>query len=84
MAIVVVIHELSKKRTLTGCANSGENAMTIRDEKDKRVYMLSGNTAGIKPGDRMTLQGKKIKPNGSNTLTWETKKITKDFGACQP
>ena len=46
--------------------------------------MLSGNTAGIKPGDRMTLQGKKIKPNSSNTLTWETKKITKDFGACQP
>jgi hypothetical protein len=34
--------------------------------------------AGIKPGDRMTLQGKKIKPKDANkTLVWETKKINK-------
>ena len=82
---VVVIHRSSAKRAITGCVNSGENEMTLTDEKDKKSYALSGNTAGIKPGDRMTLQGKKIKmKDAAKTLIWETKKISKDFGVCQP
>jgi hypothetical protein len=80
---VVVIHK-SKNSKITGCTSSGGGGMILTNEKDKRVYMLSGNTADIKPGDRMTLQGKKLKASGSNTLTWETKKTTKDFGVCQP
>jgi hypothetical protein len=33
----------------------------------------------------MTLKGKKIKPKyASKTLVWQTKKITRDFGVCQP
>jgi hypothetical protein len=58
----VVIHESSKKRSITGCVTPAENGMSVTDEKDKRYYALSGDTADIKPGDRMTLQGKKIKP----------------------
>jgi len=33
--------------------------MSVTDEKDKRIYALSGNTTDIKPGDRVTLRGKK-------------------------
>lgn len=59
--------------------------MTVTDDKDKQIYALSGNTTGIKPGDRMRLQGKKVKSNGADkTLVWEAKAVTKDFGACQP
>ena len=48
---VVVIHESSNlKRTTTGCVSSGENGISVRDEKDKRIYALSGNTAGIRAG----------------------------------
>jgi hypothetical protein len=80
---IVAIH-YSKKRTITGCVNSGENGMTVTDEKDKQIYALSGETTGIKPGDRMRLQGKKIKPKGvSQALFWDTKKIAKDLGVCQ-
>ena len=33
----------------------------------------------------MTLQGKKIKPkDAGKAVAWETKTISKDFGACQP
>jgi hypothetical protein len=81
---VVLIHH-SKNRTITGCVSSGESGMSVTDDKDKRLYSLTGNMAGIKPGDRMTLQGKKIKPKDANkTLVWETKKTKKDFGVCQP
>ena len=81
---VVVIH-YSKKRAITGCVNSGANGMTVTDEKDKQIYALSGNTTSIKPGDRMKLQGRKVKPKGPDkTLVWEAKEVTKDFGVCQP
>lgn len=82
---VVVIHKSSEKRMITGCVNSGDNGMSVTDDKDKRFYVLTGNTAGIKPGARMTLQGKKIKPKAAGkTAVWETRQIAKDFGVCQP
>jgi hypothetical protein len=81
---VVLIHQASSNRTITGCVNPSPDGLSVTNEKDKRVYTISGDTTGVKPGDRMTLHLKKIKTKGSNTLTWQPKKITKDFGACQP
>ncbi len=81
----VVIHESTKKRSITGCVLPAENGMSVTDEKDKRSYALSGNTGDIKPGDRVTLSGKKIKPKDSGKpVVWETKTISKDFGVCRP
>jgi hypothetical protein len=55
---VVIMHKSRKDRTITGCVKAGENGMTtIPDEKYGQVYTLSGDTAGIKPGDRMQLRG---------------------------
>ena len=85
VVIIVVVHESTKKRTITGCVNSGETGMSVMDEKDKRIYALSGNTTDIKPGDRVTLRGKKVNPNGATKpLTWKVNMETKDFGAYQP
>jgi len=82
---VVVVHESTKNRRISGCVNSGVNGMSVTDETDKQAYSLSGNTAGIKPGNRVALQGKKEKPkDASAPLTWEVHNETKDFGACQP
>jgi hypothetical protein len=59
--------------------------MTLVDEKDKQIYMLSGDTTDIKPGDRMKLQGKKVKSKPPDkTLGWEASQVTKNFGACPP
>jgi hypothetical protein len=81
---VVAIH-YSKKRAIAGCVSSAGSGMNVTDEKDKQTYALSGNTTGIKPGDRMKLQGKKVKSKGADkTLVWEAKAVAKDFGVCQP
>jgi hypothetical protein len=81
---VLVIH-YSKKRAITGCVLSGQNGMTLIDEKDKQIYMLAGDTTDIKAGDRMKLKGKKVKPRASDkTLVWEAKNVTKNYGACSP
>lgn len=59
--------------------------MTITDEKDKQIYALSGNTASVKPGDRMKVKGKIAKHAGSDTApVWEAAEVGKDLGVCQP
>jgi len=81
---IVAIH-YSKKRSITGCVNSGPKGMTVTDEKDQQSYALSGDTTNIKPGNRMKLQGMKVKLNSPDkTLIWDTTKVTKDFGVCPP
>jgi len=89
-AIAVVVSVASvqhrhKKIVITGCVVSGEKRMTVTDEEDRNIYALSGNTTEIKPGDRLRVQGKKVKPHGPDkTLVWETNGVINDFGVCQP
>jgi hypothetical protein len=84
IVVVVAVH-YSKKRAITGCVVSGTNGMSLTDEKDSKVYALSGNTTEIKPGDRIRLRGKKAKSKGADqTPVWEAKEVTQDFGVCRP
>jgi hypothetical protein len=85
VVVTVLVMHYSKKRTITGCVKSGDKGMTVTDEKDQQVYALSGNTAGVIPGDRMKLQGEKVKSKGPDkTLVWEANNVIKDFGVCHP
>ena len=85
VTILVIHHERSshEARTISGCVNSTPAGMSMTDDKDKRTYTLSGDTASIKPGERYTLQGKKINPSSGKPLIWD---ITsgKTLGVCQP
>lgn len=83
VVVIVVVHESRKTRTITGCVSSGPTGMILTNEKHKHSYALSGNTAGVKPGERITVQGKKINPSAGKPLTWDTKAITSDLGVCQ-
>lgn len=86
-AVVTVasVQRKHKKIVITGCVIAGEKGMTLTDEEDRKPYALSGDTTGIKPGDRMRLLGKKLKPKGSaKTRIWEAKEVIKNFGVCQP
>lgn len=82
VTVLVLHHHKPKNRAITGCVDSGANGMSVTNEKDKRNYALSGNTVGVKQGDRMTLEGKANGPG--STLAFEVQKVTRDFGACQP
>jgi hypothetical protein len=81
---IVWFHHSSKSRTITGCVVAAQNSLTVANEKDQRVYALSGNIAGVNPGERMRLQGHKIDPSSGSPLGWEVSQIQKDYGACQP
>jgi hypothetical protein len=78
----LIVHYTHKKTAITGCVTSGAKGLSVTDEKDKRIYALSGDPVGVKPGDRMTLEGKR--KQSAKTLVFEAHSVTKDFGACQP
>lgn len=85
VVIIATVQHRHKKIVITGCVTSGENRTTLIDEEDGRSYTLSGETAGVKPGHRMKLQGKKLKRKRSNkTQLWETDIVVGDFGVCRP
>jgi FtsP/CotA-like multicopper oxidase with cupredoxin domain len=82
LVTVLIIRHNSPKSTITGCVQSGTNGMSLTDEKNGLNYTLAGSTIGVKPGDRVTLKGKR-KDIGT-TVGFEARRIEKDFGACQP
>jgi hypothetical protein len=79
---LLILHHKHKTSTVTGCVGSGPGGMNVTDDKDKRVYALSGNPPGLKAGDRMTLEGRR--KNSGTALVFEARSVTKDLGACPP
>jgi hypothetical protein len=79
---LLIVHAKHKTGAITGCVMPEAGGMSVTDEKDRRVYALSGDPAGIKSGDRMTLEGKR-RADGK-TAIFEARRVTKDFGACKP
>ena len=76
--VLIVLHEKHKTRAITGCVTSGAGGMSVTDDKDKQVYALSGDPVGVKPGDRMTLEGRR------RGKIFEARSVIKDLGVCQP
>jgi hypothetical protein len=81
---VVFFHHSAKARTITGCVVPVPNGLTVNNERDNRVYALSGDIAVVKAGERMRLQGRKIDSSAGNPLGWQVSQIQEDYGACQP
>ena len=69
------IHDVPEA-TVTGCITSTGSGMSVTDEKDKRIYPLSGNPGVVKSGHRMTLEGER------RGKIFEARSVIMDFGAC--
>ena len=82
---VVIVLVVTHKKKITGCVTTNDKGFTMTTENDKQTYQLSGNTAGIKAGERVRVQGKKIKSSDKGgTPVWEVQKLDKDYGPCHP
>jgi hypothetical protein len=79
---VLLVHKSHKETAITGCIAATANGMSLTDEKEKQVYALSGNPAGARAGERMTLEGKRRSVN--QMPVFEARSVTRDLGACQP
>jgi hypothetical protein len=77
----LVLHQKHKTSAITGCVSSGPGGLSVTEDKNKRIFALSGDLVGLKPGDRMTLTGKRR--TGGKSPVFETRSVTDDLGACQ-
>jgi hypothetical protein len=83
VATVTIVQGKRKKIAITGRVLSGGEGLTIADEEDRETYLLSDETSGVKAGNRMKLEGKRVRTRGPDkTRVWETKRVIKDFGVC--
>jgi uncharacterized protein (DUF736 family) len=55
--------------------------LTLQNEKDKKAYALSGDSATLKAGARVTLKGKKSR-DASGKPSFQVERIIKDYGTC--
>ena len=79
----LIYHETHKHPSITGCVASGADGLTLKNEKDKKVYALSGDFAALGVGERGTLKGKKVK-DSNGRASFQVEKLTKDYGKCNP
>jgi hypothetical protein len=79
VAVLIVRHN-SKQNKITGCIGSGTKGLSVTDERDQRVYTLSGDVVGIKTGERMTLLGRR----NHAAMVFQAQAVSTDLGACRP
>jgi len=77
----VVLYLALHRPSITGCTQTLNGANIVTDETNKRNYVLSDQNLNLKPGERVKLQGKKRKDK-SGTLTFQVKKVKRDYGVC--
>jgi hypothetical protein len=77
-----VVMSVRRSPTVTGCAADGPNGLQLQSEGDQQTFLLTGDTIGIKAGDRVKVQGKKSKdPSGNRHFLVE--RFKKDYGTCK-
>ena len=81
-AVALEVHH--SHHMLKGCASTGPNGLELQAQGDGKAYMLSGDTANIKAGDRILVHGSRVKqPKHSTTVqTFSVEKLGKDYGPC--
>jgi hypothetical protein len=70
------------RHTLTGCAGSGPDGPELASESDQQTYALTGEVAGIKPGERIRVYGKKGRKSVGAHAQFLVEKLNRDFGPC--
>jgi hypothetical protein len=83
IGIYLAIHHGNHDRSITGCAVSNGGGLSLQHEGDQRSYNLLGDTAAIKPGDRVRVSGKERKEYPSGNRDFLVEKLAKDYGPCK-
>ena len=68
---------------LTGCVVQAAEGLEILNEGDSQTYLLSGDTASLKVGDRIKVVGKKDKKSKAKLRPFTMTGLKKDYGACK-
>jgi hypothetical protein len=79
---VGIYFAVKHSHSMTGCARTTADGLTLTTESDKQTFALIGDVAGIKPGNRVRVSGKKSKEKSGGTSQFLVEKVSKDLGRC--
>jgi hypothetical protein len=80
---VGVYYAVKHDHSVSGCARSGPEGLQLTSESDMHTYSLVGEVAGIKPGERVHVSGKKGKEKSAATREFLVEKVSRDLGPCE-
>jgi len=78
---VGVYYAVRQPPSITGCVVSGPGGLTLKNEGNHQDFLLMGDIAAIKPGDRVRVKGKK-KKDSTGHRSFLVDQVKKDYGAC--
>ena len=70
-----------RQATVVGCVRPAGDGSQLVDERDHKTYSLVSGGESLKAGERVQLQGKKVK-DSSGTPAFRVKKVARDLGSC--
>ena len=74
---------IRKAPSITGCAVTSPNGLSLQNEGDQQTYMLIGDVANIKADTRVRVSGKKKKKDAGGKRDFLVEKLAKDYGSCK-
>ncbi len=78
---VGVYYAVRQPPSITGCLVSGRAGLTLQNEADQKIFLLTGDAASLPPGHRVRVKGKKKNTTSGPSLFF-VEKLRNDFGAC--
>ena len=76
---VGVVYIVTHHPSIKGCVASTPGGLQLTGSGDQ-AYLLTGDTASIKPGDLVKIKGRKKTISGQHTFVVSS--FVKDFGSC--
>jgi len=82
--IAVAVGVVHSHHVLSGCVVNGSNGPELKTS-DAKTWSLEGNSANIKPGDRVKVHGARSghKKTASGAEVFTVDKVVKDYGVCE-
>lgn len=79
----VVLVEVNKSHhTIKGCVTASPGGLEVQNQKDNKIYALTGVTANVKPGDIIQVHGSKEKgeKDSAGNQDFRVEKMSRDYG----
>jgi hypothetical protein len=82
---VVLVEVHKSHHTIKGCVSAGPDGLEVQNEKDHKIYGLTGVTANVKPGDIIQVHGSKEKgeKDSAGNQDFKIEKMSRDYGPCK-
>jgi hypothetical protein len=83
IVIGTVLYFVLRQPRLMGCVVQRADGLELMNEGDSQTYLLSGDVAGLKAGERVKVTGKKQKKAASGPRLLLVTSLKNDYGACK-